>query len=192
MSREKDNKLIDQILVGNQKQKKLAVQQIYDQGFDHVRNLVYKFKGDLSLAEDIFQEGMMILFQNLKLGKFKGDASLQTYLFNICKYQLYQHTRKQKDQVGISNKVQELYQEPVPIKQSIKPVDIMELIAKVGADCKKVLTAFYYEKKSMKEIMIMFGLSSEQAAKNKKSRCMKALMKRIKERKLTLAHFQNP
>ena len=44
-----------------------------------------------------------------------------------------------------------------------------------------MLKAFYYEGKTMDEIAANFGLGSAQAAKTKKLRCMKSLIKVIRD-----------
>lgn len=65
----------------------------------------------------------------------------------------------------------------------------MTLLEHINDACQKLLLAFYYHQHSMTEIKSMFGLKSEQAAKNKKRNCMKHLVHVVREKNLTLDQF---
>ena len=64
-----------------------------------------------------------------------------------------------------------------------------ELMTELKEDCQKLLLGFYYERKSMKDLMEIFKLGSEQAAKNKKLRCMDSLIRLVKGREMTIENF---
>ena len=49
-------------------------------------------------------------------------------------------------------------------------------------DCRDVLTEFYFNKRSMAELMEMFNVNSIQAAKNKKWRCLNCLARMFREK----------
>ncbi len=63
------------------------------------------------------------------------------------------------------------------------------LLDHMNESCKKLLVSFYYFNQSMAEIKSLFGLKSEQAAKNKKRNCMKTLIQMVKEKELTIDQF---
>ncbi|MGZ5247996.1 MAG: hypothetical protein ACXWCR_12885, partial [Flavitalea sp.] len=50
-----------------------------------------------------------------------------------------------------------------------------KVLEQIGDQCKKILTGFYYEEKSMKELLVEFSYENEQVLRNRKSRCMKKL-----------------
>ena len=52
---------------------------------------------------------------------------------------------------------------------------VEKFFTKLDQGCQRLLRMYYYDSKSMKQIMADFGLGSEQAAKTKKFRCMKKL-----------------
>lgn len=60
-------------------------------------------------------------------------------------------------------------------------MDILNLMNKLGDTCKKILTAFYYDNKSMKEILEILHYENEQVVRNKKSKCLKALEQLLAE-----------
>ena len=52
---------------------------------------------------------------------------------------------------------------------------VMDVVEKLGEQCKKILLAYYYEDRSMKEIVDIAGYDSEQVVRNKKYKCLKQL-----------------
>lgn len=66
---------------------------------------------------------------------------------------------------------------------------VNQLMLELKGDCKQMLLGYYYERKSMRELAFGFGLASEQAAKNKKSRCLKHLNQIVSKQKLTPEDF---
>lgn len=57
---------------------------IYKSYFPGIRTMVLGFRSLVLVAEDIFQEGLMIASRNVMEGKFKGESSFNTYLTAIC------------------------------------------------------------------------------------------------------------
>jgi RNA polymerase sigma-70 factor (ECF subfamily) len=48
-----------------------------------------------------------------------------------------------------------------------------QIFDQIGATCKRILTGFYFENRSMKELIGEFDFENEQVLRNKKSKCMK-------------------
>ena len=57
----------------------------------------------------------------------------------------------------------------------------MEIVARLGEGCKKILLAFYYENLSMKEILAQTEYESEQVVRHKKYKCLKQLEQMLVE-----------
>jgi hypothetical protein len=51
----------------------------------------------------------------------------------------------------------------------------MQVFEEIGDVCKKILTGFYFENMSMKEMLVLFNYDNEQVLRNRKSKCMKHL-----------------
>lgn len=56
---------------------------------------------------------------------------------------------------------------------------LLKLLDQMGNPCKQILSGFYYEEKSMKELLTEFDYENEQVLRNRKSRCMKKLKEMI-------------
>ena len=140
---------------------------------------------------DIFQDGMAMLYLNLKKGRFKGDSSIETYTLSICKNVWLNKLRTLKHQ---ESKLDQIKQEQVLWLDDVN-IDFVKLkaiVEQLGSDCQAILRLYYYEKRSMDEITAHFGLTNKQSAKNKKARCMQQLMKIVKSAHLRISDFFDP
>jgi RNA polymerase sigma factor (sigma-70 family) len=182
---EKDQELINKLLTGHSKSVNKALTEIYHDNFRQVRKFVLGNSGTEEDVKDIFQEGIVFLYFNVLSKKFKEQSTIATYLFAICKNLWLQRIRKRTASEILTADFTMVSEETSVVNSSI----LEELLSELKADCKQLLTGFYFEKKSMKELMIEYSLGSEQAAKNKKLRCMAFLMRQIKEKGLGIESF---
>ena len=169
-------------------QRTSALNLLYSHCFKQVENYVLKNRGTVTEAEDIFQDGILILFQNVLHNKFRGESSVNTYLYSICKNLWLQKLRKESkiiDHLDLS----EIDLPENTDQQQINNQLLLKIMHGLKNDCQKILKEFYYNRKSMDELAKKFRLGSPQAAKNKKSRCLKRLTSLVKEKGLQLDHF---
>lgn len=183
-----DEIIISQILSNDDRLRNKALEKLYDFCFTLVRNFVTKNSGTEEDAKDVFQDGIAILYQNMLQGKFNQDSSIKTYTFSICRNLWLMKIRKNAkiNEIDITEGLVEI--EDVQ-SQFTNLKKLEHILGELNADCQKVLTAFYLESKSMKELQDLFQLGSIQATKNKKLRCMKHLMQLISKKKLTPNDF---
>jgi RNA polymerase sigma-70 factor, ECF subfamily len=77
-SRVDDKELIRRVLAGDPR----AERALYDAHVDRVFRLVYRMAGDLDRAQDYTQETFIRAFA--RLGEFRGEAALSTWLGSIA------------------------------------------------------------------------------------------------------------
>ena len=73
-----DQELIGRVLAGDPS----AERALYDAHVDRVFRLVYRMAGDLDRAQDYTQETFIRAFA--RLGEFRGEAALSTWLGSIA------------------------------------------------------------------------------------------------------------
>jgi RNA polymerase sigma-70 factor (ECF subfamily) len=73
-----DQELVARCLAGD----RAAERALYDAHVDRVFRLVYRLAGDTDLAQDFTQETFIRAFD--RLGQYRGDASLSTWLHTIA------------------------------------------------------------------------------------------------------------
>lgn len=181
-----DDQVIKNLLGGNEKTRKETILFLKNTSYGAVLKLISSNNGTIDDTQDIFQEGLLILYQNIILKKFRGESKISTYLYSICKNLWSGRLRKRKKEAEV---IENLEDQTSTQYLKIDSILLQDLFDKLGENCKMILTQFYYDKKSMKEIMEHFALGSVQAAKNKKSRCLKSLMQIVKSNNLTVDRF---
>ncbi len=153
---------------------------LYEHHIDSIINLVKKNNGIEQDAKDIFQEGMVALWINVKNNKYnlESNTKLSTYLYSICRNLWYKKLRSNKKVVSIDS-AEELSHDPSFDEHTTSYDRIDQLRAhfkQLGDKCQVILNLFYYKKASIKDIALHFNYA-EKTAKNEKYRCMQRLRK---------------
>jgi DNA-directed RNA polymerase specialized sigma subunit len=69
--------------------------------------------------------------------------------------------------------------------------DLMKVIDELGEACKKILLLYYFENRSMKEILTALPYENEQVVRNKKSKCLKKLESTVTANKTLHIQLKN-
>lgn len=175
VSRVSDAELIARLRKGTVEEDQ-ALRTIYRTCYPTVAGFVLRNSGDAGDARDVFQDGVIVLYRNIKQGRFNGESTLGTYLFSICRFLwLKQLRRKGREPVEVMD--EDATHEP-PVGQLLddeRRNTVLALFARLGEACRQMLTLSFYENLDMTEIAARTGFKDEQNARNKKFKCMKAL-----------------
>jgi RNA polymerase sigma factor (sigma-70 family) len=157
-----------------------AIRFMYKNYFEALKIYTLQNSGTDEDAQDIFQDTLVSFIDVVKKEKFRGESSIKTFLYtinrNLWLNELKKRGRKlerenifeqQKD--STSNDILEKITDNESRKETLNIVD------KLGEKCKQILLAYYYENLSMKEILVQVEYETEQALRNKKSKCLKQL-----------------
>lgn len=156
-----------------------AVRKIYENYFEGIVAQICLKGGNREDGADIFQEAVLVLIDKVKTGQFRGDSSIKTFLSAIARnlwlHELRSRGRRNNREV-IYMAGEEKAEEPVTsfFEQSSSKT-LGAVLSQIGQVCSKILTGFYYEDKSMKELLSEFNYENEQVLRNRKSKCMKKL-----------------
>lgn len=161
----------------NQRASNTAYAHLYEHAYTKIQSMVTRNNGLEEDAKDIFQEALIILTKAIRKKAFNFTASVQTYVYAVARNLWLKELKRRKSEVSfdgrdlpdsiIDDDTNELEKQTILLRNSIN---------ELSEDCRKILIDFYYAKLSMSEIKNEFKLSSEQAAKNKKYRCLKNLI----------------
>jgi RNA polymerase sigma-70 factor (ECF subfamily) len=151
---------------------------------EFVNWLKVKYKIDTERALDLYQQTIVVFYENILQGKLvEINSQLKTYLFAIGKNKLMEEIR-------VSKKVEqnfELKEESIPENEEEQREErikqIKESLQKLGDHCKQLLQLFYYQNLSFEEIMVKQGYKNKNTAKNQKYKCMEQLRKIHKAQK---------
>ncbi|MCB0580024.1 MAG: sigma-70 family RNA polymerase sigma factor [Phaeodactylibacter sp.] len=133
-------------------------------------------------AEEIFQEALIVLFKNIKEGKFREESSVSTYFISICKH-MHRKSSKKKHHREISVEESRFPDEEMPsreewiMKQEIrKEISALvgQLIGKLGGKCQTALQ-LYMLSYPMERIATDLNYANTQSAKDRVRRCREQL-----------------
>jgi len=158
--------------------KNQGLKQLYSNYYPLINNFIMANNGSEEEAADIFQDGIIVFYEKIRLGQLNLNCSIKTYIYSVCRNLWLNRLRSKKRITKLDETFDAI---PIPL-ESLSVLDIsernelvMHLMEKLGEDCKKILTFFYFDRLRMKEIANKMTLANEQEAKNKKSNCMKKL-----------------
>jgi RNA polymerase sigma factor (sigma-70 family) len=148
-------------------------------------------------AYDVFQEGVLVLFEKTSDPEFALTCKLSTYLFAVCKRIWFKKNQKQSN---ISSLDYDLGAEEGEFEgmrsfdsdikfhqeQEAKFEQLEQSLEQLGNPCKGLLRAFYIEEKSMQEIASAFGYTNAENAKTQKYKCLNRLKKLFFSSKMML------
>jgi RNA polymerase sigma factor (sigma-70 family) len=177
-----DEQILASIRAGDDR----ALGQVYRHNKEAIIRYVLNNNGKEDDALDIFQEAVVLFYEKAKNVDFVLTASIGTYLFAICKNMWLKQLRS-KGLVTTSDTpkdIVDITEDEDEILSNERVSAILSLLNQMIGNCKDLLSAFYYDKKSMLEIKDIFNYNTEESAKNQKYKCLK----RLKE----LVISQNP
>lgn len=159
----------------------IAIETIYKESYPVVQAYIVKNNGYADDARDIFQEAMIVLYENVQTASFQLNCQIRTYLYSVCR-RLWLKKLQRESRYYPSV---ESFQELIPVEEELEfhekkdlEFKIMEsALSKIGEPCKSLLEAFYLEKKSMPEIAQSFGYTNADNAKTQKYKCLVRLKK---------------
>ncbi len=177
--------IIDQsekkLLQGLAKNDKKAAETIYKDNYNMIQSMIVNNNGSIDDARDIFQEAMIVLFENSKSDTFILNCQIKTYLYSVARrlwLKRLQHLKKYVSPVENMGEVVNVEEEVEIHEQRSAEFNVMDkAMMNLGEPCKTLLEAYYMQKKSMVEIAGSFGYTNADNAKNQKYKCLMRLKK---------------
>ena len=172
---ESDNIYINEIKNGDEN----CIKKIYDR----YRNEFLKWAGynynlEYNTAIDIFQDSMVILYENIVSEKLTNlTSSLKTYLFSIAKNQILKRNQKESklsfhDQSLDIRKDQEILS---GLELSDRQYFIKKIVDQMGEPCKSILKMYYFNRYPMDVIAARMKYKNSNVVKSQKLRCLNDL-----------------
>lgn len=160
---------------------KSAAETIYKKNFGMVQSYIINNNGSSDDAKDIFQEAMIVLYENARLPSFELNCLIKTYVYSVARRLWLKKLQQSKRFTGEVDNVAEI----VPVEEDVDNHEqrnadfkLMEsAMMSLGEPCKSLIEAYYLEKKNMTDIAGSFGYTNADNAKNQKYKCLMRLKK---------------
>lgn len=144
--------------------------------------------------EDVYQDASVILYEKIINVNFVLTSSFQTYLNSVCRFQVLNSIKKNNLNTSYSEDSDDDDDEsPMGYRSSITDsldeiedqketqflaIELaLEFMRNGKGDCYQILTQFWYHKKSMNDLVEMFGHKNDKSAKTQKHKCQEKLRK---------------
>lgn len=186
----KDEHYEKDLLEGLSKNEHRSTEAIYKENYGIVQTFIIQNNGTYDDARDVFQEAMMVLYENSRKPGFTLTCQIKTYLYSICRriwFKRLQYSNRYAIPV-------ESMEDLIPVEEEIEEKEkldndfiMMDVAMKsLGEPCKSLLEAYYIQKKHMVDIAEEFGYTNADNAKNQKYKCLMRL------KKLFFAQYKQP
>ena len=159
-----------------------------------IKYSINNFNLSQDTAEDIYQDAFLALHQNIENERLTNlTVPLRTYLFQIGKNRIYDYFKKMKSEVEMekfSNLISSngelgdfdlIFADEDSFEEQ-KNILVYNTVTQLESPCKEVLSYYYWDNKSMKEIAELMNYNNADVAKAQKSRCMKKVKSVITEK----------
>ena len=171
----------EQIIEGVARKDRRVVGYIYRAYFGMVERMVVNMGGRPEETKDIFQEAMEILFLKIRKEKLVLTCSFSTYLYAICKNLKRHAIRKYREPVPGDHAERQLVSEPTEddeIREKMMAL-LNRHFRNLSMDCQKLLR-MHFQNTSLDDITRAMGYSSEHYTADRKYKCKKSLIKRVR------------
>lgn len=159
-----------------------AMTALYKKYYNIVLKIVVNNSGTSDAAQDIYQETIIVLYENALKPGFELNCQLQTYIYSVAK-RLWLKQLKKNGQTFLMKEDEEGELADVSEDMSFyhqRENDFEKIthsLESLGEPCATLIKDFYVQKMSMDDIAEKFGYTNADNAKNQKYKCLQRLKK---------------
>ena len=170
-----DTQLLDDLRAGNNR----GFETLYRHCYPSIERFVLQNNGDRHQAKDLFQETLLIVLSALHDPAFQLTSSLKTYTFAISKNLWLKQLRTSARWTNLDDTA-ELNNVAASVETETPPTayeTVKAILAKLTAHCQALLSAIFFLRKEMTDIVQDEGYASVHSAQNQKYKCLQQARK---------------
>jgi len=155
---------------------------LYKKYYYIVLKLVVNNSGSSEAAQDIYQETVIVLYENVQKPDFTLNCQLQTYIYSVAKRLWLKQLKKNgntflikedsEDEIADVTEDVSLHEQ-----KELDFIKVKQSLENLGEPCATLIRDFYVQRLSMDEIAEKFGYTNSDNAKNQKYKCLQRLKK---------------
>ncbi|GGG96537.1 hypothetical protein GCM10011416_12930 [Polaribacter pacificus] len=165
-----------------------AFGKLYQDNYVKITKFVKNNSGNQSDAEDLFQDAMMVLVEKLRQDDFQLTASIDTYVYAICKNLWFKKLRNKNFELSVEelqsfdflNSINEAIEDEKTYLEKLKGY-----LLNITEHCNRLIQDIFFKEKAIEQIQKDYGYSTRHNAQNQKHKCVEQIRK-IKEKEETL------
>jgi len=160
-----------------------GVQDIYNTYLPRIEAIIAKMGGSKDEAWEVFQESLIVILNKAQQSDFQLSSSFYTFLVSIAKFKWFNESKKKHKKNVTIDEIGTLSDEE-DIMESLLKLERFQLykkkLSELDPTCQKLFESFF-NKVPLRKIAEELGLTTENAAKQKKYKCQKKLIENIKK-----------
>lgn len=158
-----------------------ALNKLYTGYFPMVLQFILNNNGNEDDAKDVYQEGIIVLYNKIKGGDFELSSKLKTYIYSVCRrIWLKKLTQQSKRTNNIAD-----FEDILVVDEDVEQHEekdrqfdkMQSALLLLGEPCKTIIQDFYINNLSMQDICEKFGYTNTDNAKTQKYKCLQRLKK---------------
>lgn len=174
---------MNNIIVDLKTENNFAFGKLYQDNFGKISNFVQNNSGNQADAEDLFQEAMMVLVEKLRQDDFQLTASIDTYVYAICKNLWFKKLRDKTYELSVDelqsfdflNSINDSIEDEKTYLEKLK-----SYLRKITGHCNRLIHDIFFKEKAIDQIQKDYGYSTRHNAQNQKHKCVEQIRK-VKE-----------
>ena len=174
---------MDDVLEDLKTEINFAFGKLYKDNFYKISNFVKNNSGNNGNAEDLFQDAMLVLLEKLRKDQFQLTASINTYLYAICKNLWFKKLRDRRYELSMDemqttvflNSIDESIENEKSYLEKLKGY-----LLKITTHCNRLIHDIFFKDKAIDQIQQEYGYSTKHNAQNQKHKCVEQIRK-VKE-----------
>lgn len=184
MSDQFENRLAnEQYLNGLVGRDPAVLENIYEHLFPGIAKHVLDNSGTREDAEDVFQEGLLVLYRKARADKLVLSSSFYTFFYAVCQRIWLKKLSRGKKKRALPLEEERVGELAADAAQALEQSEQYQLYRSkfklLGEDCQNLLRLFF-KGVSMAEIAGQMGYGSEGYAKKRKFQCKQKLVQLIR------------
>ncbi len=176
------------ILIDLKTENNFAFGKLYQHNFQKITRFVQNNSGSRADAEDLFQDAMIVLVEKLRQDQFQLTASIDTYVYAICKNLWFKKLRHSNYELQMDS-IQSL-DFLLSINEAIEDEktyieQLKSYLLKITDHCNRLLHDIFFKQKAIEIIQKDYGYTTRHNTQNQKHKCVEQIRK-IKEKEENL------
>lgn len=163
----------------------VVLRALYKKYYNLVLKFVVNNSGSSEAAADIYQETIIVLYENVQKPGFELNCQLQTYIFSIARRLWLKQLRNSGHTLRFKDDEEEVVDVSDELSEHLKKESDIEkmnaCMEELGEPCKTLLKDFYVYRLSMEAISEKFGYTNADNAKTQKYKCLQRLKRNFFE-----------
>ncbi len=151
-----------------------ALKVLYKE-FPRVRGLIISSGGDTEIAQELFNDSLILLIEKVSDPSFELSSKLSTYLYGINRFLWMNEARKRQKSLESEWRDTLILTADDLDYTADKETELKKLelvLNDISERCKELFDLFYFQRKDMKTIANELAFSSENSAKTQKYKCI--------------------